>query len=201
MLHVVRHGRTADNAAGRLLGRADPDLDDVGRRQAAAVAASFDGVDRLISSPLARCRQTAEAIGARFGLEVEVDDRWIELDYGEFDRMGLSSVPPETWAAWQADPGFRPPGGETLLELADRVGGALHELAPTAVDHDVVVVCHVSPIKAAVAWALGVDIGISWRSHVAQASMHRIAVRAAGGNVRPSLHAFNDVSPLEGLAG
>ena len=83
--------------------------------------------------------------------------------------------------------------------MADRVHGALDELAHDAVDRSVVVVSHVSPIKATMAWALGVDIGISWRSHVAVASMHRVAVRSTGGGIRPSLHAFNDVSPLEGL--
>lgn len=210
-LHVVRHGRTADNAAGRLLGRADPGLDEVGWAQAAALAsaltASVGRVDRIVSSPLRRCVETAEAIAAAghpadaAAVTVEVDERFIELDYGEFDRVGLSAVPSETWAAWQADVHFRPPGGETLFELAERVGVALDEIAERAVDGEVVVVSHVSPIKAAMAWALGVGIETSWRSHVAVASWHRIAVRTppGGGAVRPSLHAFNDVGHLAAL--
>ena len=52
MLIIVRHGRTEANAAGLLLGRLDPDLDDEGRRQAAAVAATFDRADRIVASPL-----------------------------------------------------------------------------------------------------------------------------------------------------
>ena len=199
MLHVIRHGRTEDNAAGRLLGRADPSLDELGARQAAAVAGSLARVDRIVTSPLRRCVETAEAIAAVTGASIETDPRWIELDYGEFDRVGLSQVPAETWAAWQADVHFRPPGGETLAELALRVGTALEELTADAVDDEVVVVSHVSPIKATIAWALGVGIDISWRSHVAVASMHRVAVRRAGAELRPSLHAFNDVSPLTGL--
>ena len=81
MLFVVRHGRTAANASGLLLGRLDPDLDELGVRQATAAAAALGSVDRVVSSPLLRTRHTAEA----FGREVEVDDRWIEMDYGEFD--------------------------------------------------------------------------------------------------------------------
>ncbi len=199
MLHVIRHGRTADNAAGRLLGRADPSLDDLGVQQASAVAGSLTSVDRIVTSPLRRCVQTAEAIAAATGAPIETDPRWIELDYGEFDRVGLSQVPAETWAAWQADVHFRPPGGETLAELAGRVGESLEALAAEAVDGEIVVVSHVSPIKATIAWALGVGIDISWRSHVAVASMHRVAVRRAGTDLRPSLHAFNDVSPLADL--
>ncbi|MBT4677856.1 MAG: hypothetical protein HOB67_08430, partial [Acidimicrobiaceae bacterium] len=52
MLFVLRHGRTAANAAGLLLGRLDPDLDELGVRQAAAAAAALSTVDRVVSSPL-----------------------------------------------------------------------------------------------------------------------------------------------------
>ena len=52
MLFVVRHGRTAANASGLLLGRLDPDLDELGVRQATAAAAALGSVDRVVSSPL-----------------------------------------------------------------------------------------------------------------------------------------------------
>lgn len=188
MLHVVRHGRTAANASGLLLGRADPDLDDEGRGQADAIAAVIPSGARVISSPLARCRQTASAIDPHH----EIDERLLELDYGDFDLQPLSSIPAEVWQSWRADIDFAPPNGESLASLQSRVGGLLDEVAAGAVDEDLVLVTHVSPIKAAMAWALGVDPSISWRSHVAQASMSRIAVSARG----PSLHAFNDVSHL-----
>lgn len=185
---VVRHGRTEANASGLLLGRANPDLDDVGRTQAAQIAAVIPSDARVISSPLNRTHQTAMAIRR----DAETDERLLELDYGEFDLTPAKDIPPETWAAWRADPGFRPPGGETFLELADRVGGLLNELADEARESDVVVVTHVSPIKAAVAWALGVGIEISWRTFVAQASISTIAVSERGA----SLHSFNDQSHL-----
>ncbi len=188
MIHVVRHGRTEANASGLLLGRANPDLDATGREQAAALAAALPDDVVVISSPLARTRQTAAAIDPSH----RVDDRLIELDYGEFDLQPLSDIPAATWADWRADPTFAPPGGESLAELYERVAELLDEIAPMAEDRDVVLVSHVSPIKAAMAWALGVGIDISWRSHVAQASMVRIAVSSRG----PSLHAFNDVSHL-----
>ena len=111
-LVVVRHGRTAANARGLLLGRLDVPLDDLGRAQAAQVAGTVlaraarthTPVAAVVSSPLERTRQTAEA----FGLPVQVDERLVELDYGALDGTPLADVPPEVWSDWQADPDFPP---------------------------------------------------------------------------------------------
>ena len=176
MLLLVRHGRTQANASGLLLGRADPPLDDLGRRQAAATAAALAGVARVVSSPLGRARETAEA----FGLPVEVDERWIELDYGDWDQRPISEVDAEQWAAWRTDLAFAPPGGESLLALGERVRAACDDLLDDARERDVAVVTHVSPYKAALAWALGVGDEVAWRVHVAPAAVSRVGVRATG---------------------
>jgi broad specificity phosphatase PhoE len=188
VLIVVRHGRTEENRARRLLGRLDVDLDDVGRAQAAALAAHIGPVERVISSPLARTRQTAAAWGA----PVEIDERLIELDYGDLDGLPLDEVPAETWTAWRADPAFAPPGGESIADLGVRVRAACEDLRRSASGGHVVVVTHVSPIKAAVAWALGVADDVAWRMFVAPASVTRIEVSDS----RLSLHGFNDTSHL-----
>ena len=196
-LYVCRHGRTEANASGLLLGRADPDLDPIGRAQAAAMAAALPTPAVVLTSPLERCRQTAAAFASRngAGVEVEVDERLVELDYGDYDLVPLKDIPPDVWRQWREDPDFRPPGGETLQELAVRVSAALDGLAGRAVEEDVVVVSHVSPIKAALAWALGVGIGVSWRSFVAQASVTEIGMSPTG----PSLRMFNGVAHLDGV--
>ncbi len=195
-LVLVRHGRTAANARGLLLGRLDVELDDLGRRQAAALAdavlATTGPIAAVVSSPLARTRATAEA----FGLPVEVDDRFVELDYGEFDGRPLADVPPEVWSAWRTDPAFCPPGGETLAQVADRVVVACREWAARADGGAVVVVTHVSPLKAAVAWALGVGDETGWRTRVDPASISRVAV---DGPV-PVLRSFNETGHLAALA-
>jgi broad specificity phosphatase PhoE len=189
MLIIARHGRTLANASGELLGRRDPGLDDVGRRQAEAIGRALADVDRLVSSPLRRCRETAEAIGA----PVDLDERFIELDYGDLEGVALADIAPATWAAWRADVGWTPPGGESLAALAVRVGAALDDLLDEASERDVVVISHVSPIKAALAWSLGVGVETQWRCNVAQASISRIAVRAG----RPLLMSFNEVHHLD----
>jgi probable phosphoglycerate mutase len=192
MLVVVRHGRTAANAAGLLLGRRDPVLDELGRSQARAVVEAVGPVDRVVSSPLARARQTASELG----LDVEVDDRWSELDYGEWDGRPVADVPAEVWQRWRADLDFAPPGGESLRALGARVRDACRELAASAVGRTVVVVTHVSPVKAAVAWALGAGDDMSWRCFVAPGSVTRISVGRDG----PTLVTFNEVAHLAELA-
>jgi broad specificity phosphatase PhoE len=187
VLVIVRHGRTAANAQGRLLGRADPALDADGLAQATCLGAALQP-DRVVASPLIRARQTAEA----FGLPIEIDERWIELDYGDLEGTPTADVPRETWAEWRADVCYRPQGGESLLELSERVAAACDDLAEEAKHRDIAVVTHVSPVKAAVAWALGVGCETSWRTYVAPASVSRIAVGPWG----PSLHTFNETSHL-----
>jgi broad specificity phosphatase PhoE len=193
---LVRHGRTDANARGLLLGRADPMLDDEGRVQAARLAAALGPLDapRVVSSPLARCRQTAEAIvaAAAAPVRVDVDEAWIELDYGVFDGLGATDVPAATWAAWRADVAWSPEGGESLAALGVRVRAACESLVEEARDRDVVVVTHVSPVKAAVAWALGVGDEVAWRMWVAPASISRIGFAGSS----PSLRSFNEVAHL-----
>jgi len=188
MLILLRHGRTKANASGLLQGHIDPELDELGERQAAASAALIGSAERVIASPLRRAQQTAAALGR----PVETDDRFIELNYGEWEGRPVADVPAETWKQWRSDLDFRPPGGETLNELGSRVRSGLAELAQEAQDTDIVIVSHVSPIKASVAWALGTGDETTWRLYLGQASVCRIAPSPTG----PRLIEFNMTSHL-----
>jgi broad specificity phosphatase PhoE len=115
---------------------------------------------------------------------VEVDERWIELDYGELDGRQPSTIGDEVWARWRTDPTFVPGGGESLADLSGRVAQACDQLVETAAESTVLVVSHVSPIKAALAWALGASIEISWRMFVEEASVSRIDFGPTGPVVR-----------------
>ena len=186
MLYLVRHGRTAQNAAGRLLGRMDVPLDELGRRQASALGGveRLSGAVRVVSSPLARARDTAAALGP----PVTLDDRWAEIDYGVYDGAELSSAG-ELWARWDQDLAYTPPGGESIAAVGQRIRKACDEMWEEAVESDVVVVSHVSPIKAAVAWALAVDDGICWRTFLDVASV--TVVGSSRGS--PTLRSFNEI--------
>lgn len=189
VLILARHGQTLTNAEGRLLGRADPALTELGQRQAAAVARAIGPVDRIVSSPLRRARETA----ACFDGEVEIDERWIEIDYGEFENTRLGEVPAEFWQRWRADPSIAPPGGESLTALCDRVRTACDELAEDASTRTVLVVSHVSPIKAAVTWALGGDASMQWRMFLDVAGVSRIGIREHG----PVLISYDERIPVD----
>jgi broad specificity phosphatase PhoE len=196
MLILVRHGESVANAQGLLLGRTDAELTEVGRTQAAAVRQLLSSpVTELRSSPLRRARDTAALLG--LDLPVTIDERWVEVDYGEFECQPLRDIPATVWQEWRRDPAFRPAGGETLAEVGERVAGACAELfgadgaAARSAEGDVVVVSHVTPIKAAVAWALGMGQDLSWRLHLNTASVTRIGWSGES----PVLHGYNQVAP------
>lgn len=187
-LILVRHGRTELNARGLLQGRVDAPLDELGQRQADRVSTRLGRVDRVIASPLRRATETAQ----RLGVEPVIDPRWIELDYGVFDGVPIADVPTSTWAQWRTDVAFAPPGGESLTSLYARVISACEELAREAAAGDVVVVSHVSPIKAAITWALGVGVELGWRMRLDPASISRVSLTING----PVLTSFNETAHL-----
>lgn len=204
-VHFVRHGRTAVNAQGRLSGRHDPDLDELGQQQARLVAealrASTDGrTVTVVTSPLVRCVRTAEAVAlaCQGGVaQVAVDERFIEMDYGDWDGLPLSDVSAESWRRWQEDPGFAPPGGETLASVTTRVKDAVADWVSRHPGEVIVVASHVSPIKAAVVWALDVGERATWRMRLSNASITRLDVSLSGEDAASAtLMAFNETAHL-----
>jgi alpha-ribazole phosphatase len=168
----------------------DVPLDELGRRQADALGRLdlLRHAARVVSSPLSRARATAAALGP----PVSIDERWAEIDYGIYDGRQLDSVP-DLWREWGRDLAFVPEGGESLASVGMRVRAACEDLWAEAAEQDVVVVTHVSPLKAAVAWALGVGDEISWRMFVDVASVSRVGPgRSESGRPRPSLRQYNE---------
>jgi broad specificity phosphatase PhoE len=110
-------------------------------------------------------------------------------------RSKPTSVSSNWIIEWRSDLDFRPPNGETLNELGSRVRGALADLAAEAVHQNIVVVSHVSPIKASVAWALGTGDETTWRLFLGQASICRVATTLDSAR----LIEFNVTAHLDGL--
>jgi len=194
VLILVRHGESVANAQGLLLGRTDAELTEFGRSQIAAARPLLrDPVVEARTSPLRRACDTAELLG--LGVPATVDERWIEVDYGEFECQPLGDIPADVWRKWQRDRDFRPVDGETLAEVDARIAGACEELfakdgsGARRADGDVVIVSHVTPIKAAVAWALGTP-DLYWRLYLRTASVTRISWNRDA----PILHGFNEVA-------
>jgi broad specificity phosphatase PhoE len=159
LILLARHGRTADNAPPqRIQGSRDPGLDEVGRGQAAEIAAAVGshGIAALWTSQLLRARETAGIVGAALGLEPRVDARLAESHRGSWEGRLIEDVrreEPEAWAAWlRAGSAFRfPGGGESLAEHQERVLAGLADVAAGPLP--ALVICHGGTIRAAVAAA------------------------------------------------
>ncbi len=179
MIAFVRHGQTASNSSGLLQGRVDTSLTELGIAQAQAVADRFAGepLRRVLSSPLRRASDTAALIAAPHNLAVELDDRLVELDYGDWDGRSMRDVTAQQWADFRADPAFVVPGGESLVAVTARIVDFCGDVLG---DDLVVAVSHVSPIKTAVCLALGVDERASWRMQLGLATVSRVGARPDG---------------------
>lgn len=173
MIAFVRHGETPPNRAGLLLGRSDVALTDRGRDQAKRLAEALSGLDvgHVLASPLRRACDTAAPIAAACGQAVVVDERLIEIDYGEWEGRPFTDLAPDAVERWRHDGGFVPPGGESLEVVADRIASFCDEWLD---DRVVVAVSHVSPIKAAVTWTLRVPPELAWRMRLDVASITRV---------------------------
>jgi broad specificity phosphatase PhoE len=108
-LFLARHGRTRLNAAGVLRGHLDPPLDAVGRFQALVLAdvLAHQRLASIVSSPLLRARETAEPIGLRTGLPVEIDERLIDRDYGSWAGRSKEEVVAR-WGSVDNNPEIEP---------------------------------------------------------------------------------------------
>ena len=129
-VYLLRHGETERSARHLYSGQADVPLTDEGRRQAAGAGERLAsaGVDAIRSSPLVRATDTAAAVASATGAVMAVDERLIEVDYGElegFDRPRAKEHFGAAFEAWRADPFANPlPGMEPLAEALDRARSA-----------------------------------------------------------------------------
>ena len=151
---LARHGETDDNVEPiRAQGFTDTPLNDLGHRQAGELAqriAAGEPIASLWASDLSRARVTAEIVGARVGLAPRLDPRLREGNRGEWEGrlfIDIEREDPERFAAWKrAGPGFRFPGGESLVEQQQRVTEALTEIHGTG-ELPALVVCHGGSIR------------------------------------------------------
>lgn len=198
---LVRHGRSTANTSGILAGRTPGvHLDDHGRGQAAAVAARLAGTrfDRLLSSPLERCLQTVTAFAALTGLQVEVDERLAEVDYGDWAGRPLKELAAEPlWRTVQQHASAAVfPAGESLAAVSARAAAAIRDVRLSAEraekDQTVLICSHGDVIKSILADALGMHLDAFQRIIVAPASISVIRYTP----LRPFVERVNDTGDL-----
>ena len=183
-LWLVRHG--AHDRLGRFLDGRNPGihLSEAGRAQADRVAARLadEPVAAVHASPLARARETAAPIAARHGLEPKVEPALEELDFGDWSGMTFEALEPrEDWRRWNAARSLAPtPGGDTMRAAQTRALDFIDRCRAAAPDATVVLVGHADPLKAIVAYALGLSLDDLPRFEIAPASLSRIVVEPWG---------------------
>lgn len=160
-LILVRHAESEGNRAQVFASTPTVPLTDAGRRQARATAdwiAARHGPERIVSSPFTRARQTADLMAEVLRLPVVVEEDLRERSYGELAGHPYASprggYDPAAYWNW------RPPGGETLVEVMSRTGAVLDRIAREASGREIVVVSH-----GAVMMALWFHVTGTWRTN------------------------------------
>jgi alpha-ribazole phosphatase len=190
---LIRHAIVDENARAMLYGVMDVPLCEVSLLEQApmykALAARLPRPATWKVTPLSRTRRTAEAIFAAGypRAEPDLEPRLIEQSLGEWQGLPHAELPSRLTlpkhAFWPLAGHERPPGGETLAEVIDRVGTALEELALRHQDEDVIIVSHGGAIRAAVAHCLRIGPDNALHLSVQNLSLTRIERFAEGWRV------------------
>jgi probable phosphomutase (TIGR03848 family) len=204
---LVRHGRSTANSEGVLAGRAPGVLlDDVGAAQAADTAARIAQlpVVAVVSSPLERCRQTADVVAGalKIPMSVQTDERLTECGYGEWTGKPLKTLAKEPlWKTVQSHPsGVTFPGGESMREMQARGVEAIRDWDRKLSDQHGddalwVALSHADVIKAIIADALGMHLDHFQRIVVDPGSVSVITYTPT----RPFVVRYNEHGPLDSL--
>jgi probable phosphomutase (TIGR03848 family) len=201
---LLRHGRTTANTGGVLAGwTPGVQLDETGAAQVGAVAERLSKVPlaAVVSSPLERCRQTAEAVAQGRDLEVQTDDRLGEARYGDWTGRSIKDLVKEPlWRVVQQHPSaavFPGPDGEGLAQTQARAVAAVREWNAKLGPDGVWLACsHGDVIKAIVADALGMHLDLFQRISTDPCSVTVIRYTPH----RPFLLRLGDTGDLSALA-
>jgi broad specificity phosphatase PhoE len=181
VIYLLRHGQTAFNAERRMQGHMDTPLNARGVQQAAAMGALLRGLIpdtagwRIVASPLMRAQDTAKAVGAALGLEVETDRRLIEVTVGEWEGRLLDDVAAEHPDLFKSRQWFfHAPGGETYDQMTGRIGAWLDELPPEP-ERKVIAVCHGVTSRVLRALYAGMTAHDALQQDVPQDAIYRLS--------------------------
>jgi phosphoserine phosphatase len=189
-LLLIRHGSTLDNEQGRLTGQADVPLSPRGERQVALLGEQLanEKLDIIVTSDLQRARATGAAIAHYHQIPVYEDAAIREISLGAWEGVTLSELmerDAEAITRWQNEPlTVRPPGGETITQLRDRVVPALEFWYANYPDSTVVWVTHGGVIRVLLCHLLNVDLNSWGQFRRENASITEVRLgQTAGGSI------------------
>lgn len=177
LLYLIRHAETPWNRRGLYQGRVDVPLSRRGRLQARQLARALarSGIGAVVTSDLRRAQATARPLARRLGARLLVEPGLREMDFGRWEGLTAAEVRRRfaaEWAAYRADPVRVPAGGgESFLQLAERVSEAWQRAARQAGVPKVALVAHGASLRAIVCDLLGLPYGERRRLTVDNASI------------------------------
>ncbi len=175
MIYLIRHGQTALNHANVLQGRSDQPLNENGERQAREVGEVLRArgivFDRVYSSPLIRAQQTARLIAG--DVPLEIDERLIEMDYGPYEGLDLSHLPPEILAFFGDFAHVPAPGGmEQLSSVVERLGLFLEDIRDIARKENILISTHAIAMKGALEYLTPASKGSYWSKYIGNCAIY-----------------------------
>jgi probable phosphoglycerate mutase len=177
---AVRHGETAWNVDTRIQGHLDIALNDTGHWQARQVARALadEPLAAVYSSDLQRAHATAQAIAQASGAPLVAEPGLRERRFGELEGRTFAEIEaelPEQARRWrQRDPHFAPAGGETLVQLRERIAATTHRLAAQHTEQLIVLVAHGGVLDMLYRLATGLDLQAPRTWLVTNASINRL---------------------------
>jgi len=167
---LIRHGQTDWNLEGRYQGQSDIPLNSTGIKQARLVAEILrnEQFDAVYSSDLLRALKTAEIITEYHdSLKINTDPRLREVNQGEWEGLTRDAIQdryPKIWEALLKKPvSVRPPGGETVVEVQNRVTAALNNISTLYPDGNILVVSHGLALATIICYVNGFPIGLAYQ--------------------------------------
>jgi broad specificity phosphatase PhoE len=166
-IYIIRHGETQWNKEEVFRGRKDISLNETGKKQVERVGLYFSHrpINRIVSSPLARARQTAEAIGNPISIAIETMEELTDFNFGIWEGLSLREVEkrfPADFAIWKTSPEkLRIENGETLAMVRNRISAGLANIT-SGQEGAVVIVTHRVICKIIVLHALGIGNEHFW---------------------------------------
>ncbi|HBT47319.1 MAG TPA: alpha-ribazole phosphatase [Peptococcaceae bacterium] len=198
-LYLIRHAQTPWNNSGRYQGHTDVPLSPEGRRQAELLGRRLEGerLKAVYTSDLLRARETAGAIAQPHGLETVAMRELREMDFGLWEGLTYEEIRkafPGDLEEWLSYPQKKQiPGGESFVQLQERVCRAVGEIIARHPGQAVAVVSHGGTLTALISGLLGLGLAGIWRFHLDNASVS-IVDCYTNGNV---LSLLNDTGHLK----
>lgn len=189
IVDFIRHGEPVGGRKYR--GHLDDPLSEKGWQQMWDAVGDFSGWQLIVTSPLVRCAEFADALGDRLQVEVLHDARLKEGGAGEWEGKGHAEICadyPLRLFEFKRDPILRaPPGAEPATAVHARVGEAWRDLLEQQQGRHVLVVAHAGVIRMLLSHALGLPLGNVYRINVGNAAVSRVQVEHHGGEMLASL--------------